>query len=180
MISMLTWTMSMLLFVKIPIWNHSNNDNNTSTTAMIIARQRRTRQCLLPCRVNTSLNHLKQYEYPNEGIKTCLMSWTAWKLGQKRIILSPSPEAVERLILIVDRSPYDVMIPLLTRILFEFFFLFKCFNSSESTKIMGWIRITKATTKKILVVVVSWRHKENGPLSCIISLSCSLNYSIIL
>jgi hypothetical protein len=54
----------------------------------------------------------------------------------------------------MDRSSYDVMIPLLPEAFLNSF----CYSNvltPESTKIMGRIRVTKETTKRILVVVVS-------------------------
>jgi hypothetical protein len=52
------------------------------------------------------------------------------------------------------RSPYDVVIPLLPEA-FSNYFLLLIFYSSESTKIVVSIRITKETTKMILAAVVS-------------------------
>jgi hypothetical protein len=48
---------------------------------------------------------------------------------------------------------------------FQILFCYSNVVIPESTKIMGWIRITKESTKKILVVVVSLQcHKWNSPL----------------
>jgi hypothetical protein len=68
-----------------------------------------------------------------------------------------------------------------TKILFEIFLLFKCFKSSEITKIMGRIRTTKETTKWLLVIEVSRRHKGNCELhACPSKTNIILMFSFLL